>query len=115
MRAVKASPLFRIGLLALAVLFAHTGHAATRPIVYHPSTVKVAATRPESEKKLSLALTRLVTPTRLAHRHSPFGGSFDAAAVHSGTVLSLLCTVQLAAAHSTVYIRPQRSPFALRI
>ena len=50
MRAVRRSPWFRIALLILAVLFAHTGHAATRPVLppCQPNTVKVAAVQLES-------------------------------------------------------------------
>jgi hypothetical protein len=116
MRAVKRSPLVRIALLSLAVLFAHTGHAATRPIVpaYHPSTVKVAATRLESEKKLSLAITRLSAPARLAH-HNSFGGSFDLAATHPAAALALRSPGQTTAVLRTVDILSQRRPFALRI
>ncbi|HEV2579078.1 MAG TPA: hypothetical protein VGU25_17870 [Acidobacteriaceae bacterium] len=116
MRAVRRSPWFRIALLSLAVLFAHTGHAATRSILpdCHPNTVKVAATRLESEKKLSLAVTRLVRPARLAHRHTSFA-SFDLAGAYSASLLSLPGTGHLTFARWSVSTDPQRRPFALRI
>ena len=117
MRAVRCSPWFRIALLSLAVLFAHTGHAATRPILpdCHPNTVKVAATRLESEKKLSLAITRIAGPGTVARSHASFAASFDIAAAHHAGVLSFRSTGQLILARWTVSTDPQRRPFALRI
>ncbi|HEX5282858.1 MAG TPA: hypothetical protein VFW30_01970 [Bryocella sp.] len=117
MPAVRRSPWFRIALLSLAVLFAHTGHAATRPIlpIYHPSTVKVAATRLESEQKLSLAITRLASPGRLVHSLTSFGGSFDVAAAHRASVLPSNSPARFTSARWNVSTNPQRRPFALRI
>jgi hypothetical protein len=117
MRAVRNSPLFRIALLSLAVLFAHTVRAQTLPIipVCPPCPGKVAAAQPDSEKKLPLAGKQVIKPSRLAHAHSLFGGSFDLAGAHPASTLSLSRPGQIAIARGTVYIAPQRWPFTLRL
>lgn len=115
MRAVRCSPWFRIFLLSLAVLFAHTGHAATGPILpaCHPNTLKVGATRLESEKKVSLAITRLATPGRLAQGHTLFNGSFGLTGATA--ILCAQATRKITVVRATLYIPPQRLPFDLRI
>jgi hypothetical protein len=117
MCAVRRSPLFRIALLSLAVLFAHTAHAANRRIVpvAPPCARKVAASQPDPEKKLSPAARRTVTPGHLAYWHNLFDGSFGFTHAHAASLLALPSAVQIAVARSTASIAPQRRPFALRI
>ena len=118
MRAVRRSPLFRIALLSLAVLFAHTAHAANaRPVIpaAPPCTGKVAAAQPDPEKKLSPAGKRIVRPGFLAVHHSLSGGSFSFAVAQATHFPSAYSVCQIAVARWTVYVAPQRRPFALRI
>jgi hypothetical protein len=117
MRAVRRSPLLRIALLTLAVLFAHTVRSNTQTIlpVQPPCPGKVAATQPDSDKKLPLAIKRLVKPGRLQAGHTLFGGPFDFAGPHAATLLSVRRPGQFIFARWTVAIDRQRRPFALRI
>jgi hypothetical protein len=117
MRAVRHSPLFRIALLSLAVLFAHTVRAHTQPIipVSTPCPGKVAAAQPDAQKKLPLAGKRIVKPGRLADGHSLFAGSLGFAGAHRATVLSVRIPGQIIRARRTEYLDLQRRPFALRL
>jgi hypothetical protein len=117
MRALRSSPLFRIALLSLAVLFAHTAHAVARPIIPAAPACprKVAAAQPDPEKKLSPASKRIVRPGRLANSHSLFGGAFGFTNPHTASLLSLHGAVQVATAPRTVCVVPQRRSFALRL
>lgn len=118
MRAVtRRSPFFRIALLGLAVLFAHSLRGNTQPIlpVHPPCPGKVAAAQPDPEKKLSPAGKRLVMPGHFAGRHHLLGGSFGFTPAHAAALLSPHSAAQIAAARWTVYVAPQRRPFALRI
>lgn len=121
MRAVRRTPLFRIALLSLAVLFAHTAHAANRPIlpVAPPCPRKAAASQPDPEKKLSPAGKRIVTPGHLPpyllSGHNVFGHSFGFTSAHAASLLPLPGVAQIAIARWTASIAPQRRPFALRI
>jgi hypothetical protein len=117
MRAVRRSPLLRIALLTLAVLFAHTVRSNTQTIlpVQPPCPGKVAATQPDSDKKLPLAIKRLVKSGRLQAGHTLFGGPFDFAAADAATLLSVRSSGQFTFARWTVAIDRQRRPFALRI
>lgn len=117
MRAVRNSPLFRIALLSVAVLFAHTVPAHTQPIipVSTPCPGKVAVAQPDSEKKLPLATKRVIKPARLEHSHSLFGSSLDLANAHRLAVLLVRSPGQSILTRGTAYIAPQRWPFALRL
>lgn len=117
MRAVRHSPLFRIALLALAVLFAHTVRATPQAIipVHPPCPGKVAAAQPDAKKKLPLAGKRVIKPGRLANSHSLFGGSPDLTRAAGTSLLSVQSPGQIIVARGTVYIAPQRRPFALRL
>ncbi len=115
MHAVKRSPLFRIALLSLAVLSAHTARAAKAPPVNPvrpPCPAKVAAAQPEAQKKLLPNIKRLAQPG--ARAHPLFGGAF-ALTGNAAAFLPPHSTGQLAAGRHTVYIPPQRLPFDLRI
>ena len=116
MRAARNSPLFRIALLSLAVLFAHTAGAHTQLInpVCPPCPGKVAAAQPEAEKKPPLASVRIVKPKRFAGGHSLFN-SLDFAAAHRDGLLSVHSAGQNILARRAALIAPQRWPFALRI
>jgi hypothetical protein len=117
MRAMKRSPLFRIALLSLAVLSAHTAHAANPHAfvpVRPPCARKVAAAQPDLDKKLTPALKRLIRPGQRVHFHTSFahplgfsGAYAPAQAAHASS--------QLALARQAVYRAPQRRSFALRI
>lgn len=116
MRALRHSPLFRIAILSLAVLFAHTSHAATglrtfpvRP----PCPGKVAAAQPDSNKKLSPTAKRILQPGRLAACHKLFAGAL--AHPHAASLLALHRAVPFAFARWTPSLAPQRRPFDLRI
>ncbi len=118
MRAVKRSPVFRIALLSLTVLLAHTARAANaRPIL--PVSValprKVAAAQPDPQKKLIPGIKRIANPGDRAPRHTLFGGSFGLTSAHATAILSAHAAGEIAAARRTIYIPPQRFPFALRI
>jgi hypothetical protein len=117
MRALRNCPLFRIAVLSLAVLFAHTAHAANRPIlpVAPACPGKVAAAQPDPDKKLSPAGKRLVTPGHFAGLHNLFGGSFGFTTSHAASLLPVQTSVQIAVARWAVSTTPQRSPFTLRI
>ena len=114
MRIARSSPLFRIALLSLAVLFAHTVRANTQPILpaSPPCPGKVAAAQPDPEKKPPLGIRRITKPRNL-QGHNWFGSSF--ARAHCAGLLSLPGLGPPFLARSTVYILPQRRPFALRI
>ena len=116
MRALRRSPLFRTALLSLAVLFAHTGHATTRPIVpIAPACPgKVAAAQPDPEKKPALGIKRIALPGRVAAWHNLFGGAFGFTSAHA-SLFAAHSAAQLAAARWAVYVSPQHSPFVLRI
>jgi hypothetical protein len=118
MRAVRRSPLFRIALLSLTVLFAHTVHAARAAAnfsVARSCAGKVAAAQPDPEKKLIRGSKRIVRPGRLADCHNLFGGAFGLPGAHVGSVLAVYSGGPVAAARRTVDVAPQRRPFALRI
>jgi hypothetical protein len=118
MGAMRRSPLFRIALLSLAVLFAHTTHAANVERIIPsapPCAAKVAAAQPDPEKKLSPASKGIVRPGHLADSHNLFGDSFGFATAHAASLLSLHSAGQIAIARCTVSIAPQHSLFALRI
>src|SRR5581483_4874529 len=78
MRAVKASPLFRIALLSLAVLLAHTAHGSN---VRHsfpaapPCPRKVAAAQPDPQNKLLPGIKCVASFGDGPVRHT-FGGCF---------------------------------------
>lgn len=116
MRAVRRSPLFRIALLILAVLFAHTARASTQPIlpVCPPRPCKVAAAQPDSRNKLRLASTRVATPPHPADHHHLFTGAFALTAVDPA-LLFFSSPAQLILARGAASVHPQRRPFALRI
>lgn len=115
---VRRSPLFRIALLSLAVLFTHTARATN---VEHsfpatpPCARKVAAAQPDPEKKLSTGNKQIVMPGRLTDRHNIFGYSFGFTNAYAASLLPVHGTAQIALARSTASITPQRRPFALRI
>lgn len=116
MRAAKASPLFRIALLAFAVLFAHTAHAANPHGLVPaapPCPRKVAAAQPDPQKNLLPALNRTARRGHRAQRH--FGGSFGLTPAPATSLFFRHSAGPLAAARRTVYIPPQRLPFDLRI
>ena len=120
MRAVRRSPLFRIALLSLAVLSAHTAHAAKRPILPAPPCPrKVAAAQPDPQKKLSIGSKQIVMPgdlpAYLLAGHNFLGHSFGFTCGHAGSLLLLHSAVQIAIAHWTASIAPQRRQFVLRI
>jgi hypothetical protein len=117
MRALRRSPLFRIALLSLAVLFAHTARAATRPIIPAAPVCpgKVAAAQPDPDKKLSLSARRIVQPGRLAHCHKLFSGAFGFTNPHAASLLSLGSAGHIPTARRTADIAPQRRPFSLRL
>jgi hypothetical protein len=115
MLAAKRSPLFRIALLSFAVLFAHTGRASN---VQHtlpgspPCARKVAAAQPDPEKKLAPAIKRLIRPGRV-HFHTSFADPLGHTT--AATFLAAQPSGQLTLSRRSVYIPPQRLPFALRI
>ncbi|HZQ42623.1 MAG TPA: hypothetical protein VFA99_05195 [Acidobacteriaceae bacterium] len=117
MRAVKASPLFRIALLSLAVLLAHTAHASN---VRHsfpaapPCPRKVAAAQPDAQNKLLPGIKRIANPGDRAVRHT-FRDSFAFIGAPVNGFFYTHTAGPLAAARRTLYIPPQRLPFALRI
>lgn len=115
MRAEKRLPLFRIALLSLAVLFAHTARATNaRPIpVSPPCARKVAAAQLDPQKKLIPAIKLIANPGERMHGHSFFGASFAGAPARG--VFFAHRTGPLAVARPAVYVLPQRLPFALRI
>ena len=118
MRAVRLTPLFRIALLSLAVLFAHTARATNvRRIIPSapPCPRKVAAAQPDPEKKLPPAGKRIVTRGHLADLHNLFGGSFSFAVAQATCFLSAHSTHQIALARWTLSIAPQRPPLVLRL
>jgi hypothetical protein len=117
MRAVRRSPLLRIALLTLAVLFAHTVRSNTQTIlpVQPPCPGKVAAAQPDSERKLPLVSTRLVKPGRLQDGQTLFAGSFDLTGARAATLLSVRTPGQSNFTRWTAAFDPQRRPFALRI
>jgi hypothetical protein len=116
MLALKRSPLFRIALLSFAVLFAHTGRATS---VQHilpaapPCARKVAAAQPDTEKKLAPAIKRLIRPGQRVHFHTSFADPLGHTA--AAGFRSAQASGQLTLARHTLYIPPQRLPFALRI
>jgi hypothetical protein len=116
MLAVTRFPLLRSALLGLAVLFAHTAHAANRPITpaAPPCSIKVAAAQPESEEKPVLGSKRIVRPGVLAS-HNLSGGFSSFAVAQTTCFLSAYSVVQPAVAQWTVYPAQQRRPFVLRI
>jgi len=116
MRVTRPSPLFRIALLSLAVLFAHTLRANTQPILpaSPPSPGKVAAAQPDSRKKPPLATTQIVKPRNL-HNHNWFGGSFQLAGAHASILLDRPDRGPTVTARAAIHTRPQRRPFDLRI
>ena len=121
MRIVRRSPLFRIALLSLAVLFAHTARTATRPILpLAPACpAKVAAAQPDPEKKLSPAGKQIVTPGHLPGYllagHNLFGHSFAFTNAHAASLLLVQSGSPVALARWTASIAPQRWPFSLRL
>jgi hypothetical protein len=109
--------LFRIALLSVAALLAHTVRANTQPIipVAPPCPHKVAAAQPDPEKKLSPASRQIATPGHFVDRHNLFSGSFSFTSAHAASLLPMRSAVQIAVARWTVYVAPQRRPFDLRI
>jgi hypothetical protein len=116
MRAVRRSPLFRIALLTLAVLFAQTIRANTQQIiaVCAPCPGKVAAAQPDPEKKLFPAARRTNRPEPPAGRHH-LSSSLGVAHAYSTSLLSVSGSGQITVARWAVSIAPQRRSFALRI
>ena len=117
MRALRRSPLVRIAVLGLAVLFAHTVRANTQPIFAGrpPSPGKVTVAQPDPQKKPLLGSRQIVRPGRHSHARNRFGGSLDFACAQPA---SLLCAYSLATVNlerSTVSVTPQRRLFDLRI
>ena len=117
MRTVRRSPLLRIVLLSLAVLFTHTARANTQLIVpvSPPCPGKVALAQPNPEKKLSLKTWRIATPAHPAYGHRLFGGSFNLPGPHTSRLLFTANPRHLATARQALAIQPQRRPFALRL
>jgi hypothetical protein len=119
MRALKRSSLFRIALLSLAVLFAHTARAANAQLVLPvapPCPGKVAAAQPDPDKKLSPAGKRVVQPGPIADSHKFFAGTFGFTHAHAAGLLVLHNSAgPVAIARWAVCVAPQRRPFALRI
>ncbi|HEY4009872.1 MAG TPA: hypothetical protein VGM11_06950 [Acidobacteriaceae bacterium] len=118
MRAVRRSPLLRIALLSLTVLFAHTVHAARAAAnfsVARSCAAKVAAAQPDPEKKLVPGSKRIVRPGRLADCHNLFGGGFGLPGARGADLLLVSSGVPLSVASWTVDVAPQRRPFTLRI
>lgn len=115
MHAVKRSPLFRIALLSFAVLFAQTGRA-TR--VQHiapvkpPCARKVAATKPDTDKKLTPAIKRIVRPGSRAHFHTFFPGPLG---FSNPAAFDCVHTSGLPGLTRNPAFPPQRRTFALRI
>jgi hypothetical protein len=110
--------LFRIALLSLAVLFAHTARMANAQLILPvapPCPSKVAAAQPDPEKKLSPANKRIVQPGPLAHSHNLFGGAFGLPSAHAAGLLSLHSDGHIVFVRWTADVVPQRRPFALRI
>lgn len=122
MRALRRSPLFRIAVLSLAVLFAHTARATNVQRILPaapPCPRKVAASQPDPDKKLSPAGKRILRPGHLPGYllagHNFFGGSFGFTSAHAASLLSLPSAAHIAIARSTASIAPQHPFFALRI
>jgi hypothetical protein len=122
MRALRRSPLFRIAVLSMAVLFAHTARATNVQRIIPsapPCARKVAASQPDPDKKLSPAGKRILWPGHLPGYlqagHNLFGGSLGFTTAHAASVLPAHGAVQIALARRTVHIAPQHSLFALRI
>ena len=118
MGAMRRSPLFRIALLSLAVMFAHTARLANAQLILPvapPCPGKVAAAQPDPDKKLSPASKRIVQPGPLAHSHKLFAGPFGLTNAHAASLVLLQSAGQIAIARTTVYIAAQRPLFALRI
>lgn len=117
MRAMRRSPLFRIALLSLAVLSAHTAHATN---VRHsfpaapPCPRKVAAAQPDQDNKPSLQIKRIVR-SRHANSHSSSGGPFFFAPAHTRGFLAAQNPAQIAVGRRTADITPQHRLFVLRI
>jgi hypothetical protein len=109
--------LFRIALLILVGLFAHTVRANTRPIVpvRPPCPDKVAVAQPDPEKKLPPIRRQTVRPGRLVDSAHFFGGSFGFTQAQAAGLFVLPSAGQIAVTRWTVYVAPQRRPFALRI
>jgi len=117
MRAVRNSPLLRIVLLSLAVLFAHSMRANAQQIVsVSPACAgKVAAAQPDPEKKLPLRAPQILKRGHLPGSHNLFGGSVDFTGAHGAALLFLPDSSHTMVAHSAASIAPQRRPFDLRI
>jgi hypothetical protein len=117
MRALRRSPLFRIALLILAVLFARSAHAAN---VRHsfpavpPCPRKVAAAQPDLEKNPALQSNGFVRPGSPADRRISSGGFFSSAASAFNS-LHVQGVRQTSLVRRAACITPQRRPFALRI
>jgi len=117
MRALRRSPLVRIAVLGLAVLFAHTVRADTQPIIpiCPPRPGKVAVAQPDPQKKPLLGTRQIVRPGRHSHAHDWFDGSLDLACAHAASLLATHRLGKIGCACSTVSVVPQRRLFDLRI
>ncbi|HTV08193.1 MAG TPA: hypothetical protein VMD97_04025 [Candidatus Aquilonibacter sp.] len=117
MRALRRSPLFRIALLSLAVLFAHTAHAANRPIllVAPPCAGKVAAAQPDPEKRPVLGRKQVVRPRFPATSHAASGSALFFPLARTAYVLCAEGAAQISLARSALYVAQQQRPFHPRI
>lgn len=113
MRAAKSSPLFRIALLSLAVLFAHTIRASAQPILRacQPCPGKVAAAQPDSQKKLFTTVKRNVR----GRQQKLSSGWFQPAAVHGVGILPGYGTARVSVTRWSSSMSPQGRAFVLRI
>jgi hypothetical protein len=117
MLAMKRFPLFRTALLSLAVLVAHTAHAANRPTTpaAPPCSFKVAAAQPDPEQKPLLGSKRIVRPSFLASHHSLCGGFSSFALAQTACFPSAYSVGQTAVARWTAHLAQQCPPFVLRV
>ena len=118
MGTLRRSPLFRIALLSLAVLFAHTLRATDVQRIVSaglPCAAKVAAAQPDPEKKLVHGTSRIVRPRFDTSFHRSSGGCFLFAVAHAGGLLFPHGACPKAVSPPIAYIAPQRWPFVLRI
>jgi hypothetical protein len=118
MGTLRRSPLFRIALLSLAVLFAHTLHATDVQRIVSaglPCAAKVAVAQPDPEKKLVHGTSRIVRPRFDAGFHRSSGGDFSFTVARAADLLFPLSACPKAVSPQIAYSAPQRWPFVLRI
>jgi hypothetical protein len=114
MRALRTSPLFRIAVFSLAVLFAHTIRANTQPIasVRPQCALKLSTAQPDSNKKLFSAIKRSASRPH-PDSGTSFGGAFGLGSAQPRDPLSGDSTGHIARVADA--IPAQRRGFVLRL